>query len=275
MVHQTPCCQAIYQWSQWAQWTDSACSNPTLNRFRECVLSPASVPGGTTECETCLSPSSQFESPGNLSTNTTCVPFTSSSASSSSSILLPILLTLFVLTVVCGAMGVAFFTLCLREVKMRRTYTLSNRQQQTRRPRLDFGGWREEATPPSNDYIGMLPRDDSAHSFRINPLRNIQMVHTGEGGELREKDSEESTADGNPLSLRRTAGVVPTRLRLPTGGESSDENLYEAVSDTKSLVHKELTESGEGIEMTSISSPLYEPSDEEGSVGESEEVTII
>lgn len=101
------------------------------------------------------------------------------------------------------------------------------------------------------------------------------MVHTGEGGELREKDSEESTADGNPLSLRRTAGVVPTRLRLPTGGESSDENLYEAVSDTKSLVHKELTESGEGIEMTSISSPLYEPSDEEGSVGESEEVTII
>ena len=104
------------------------------------------------------------------------------------------------------------------------------------------------------------------------------MVHTtttSEGELQREKDVGGSTAGSNPQAHGRTAGVVPTRLQLPTGHESPDENLFcDVVSDTRPLVHEEPAESGEGIEMTSISSPLYEPSDDE-STGNGVEVTVI
>lgn len=271
----TPCCQVMYQWSQWVQWPGATCSNPA-NRSRECVLSSASTAGDMTGCETCQPLSSQVQLPGDFSLVDLCAP------SSSSDVLLPILLSLLLLTLVCGVLGITFFALCLREVKLHRQYEMRNREQQTRRPRLNFRSWQEEAVLPSNDFTEMLPRDNSTHRFDVNPSENkrnplyddTEAMQTGE---------EEQTKEDSTVTLESTQDIVPTqawlaRGRKPTRAKqpSEEENLYNVVSDVKSLVHKDLAESGEGIEMASINSPLYEPSDDEESTAEEdEEITVI
>ena len=149
-----------------------------------------------------------------------------------------------------------------------------NWERQTQRPSLNFNSWQEEATPPSSSNIEMLPRDDSAHHFDVISLERqragalgTQVMHPWVPPV---RNVEESTADGDPWASEKAA--VSATLRVPVGADPppQDEDVYHMVRDTTSLVHKDLTESGEGVEMASISSPLYEHSDDEG-----DEVTVI